>query len=310
MIKRMLMLPISLAAAAGIPFVAVNKDFSTRLKTAFDEFATARENAESPNDADALADSIADAIPSPFRSSFDARSASFGSGNDPLAARETTRPNAPAAVPDPRFGPSSVYGDRPPTSFEPTRAGLGGLPVGFGQTAPQDPRLPDGWPRTPTLGTDLREVIRFDVTPNWIKANWPRVSTGWTEDGLEGFRVPLVTGNQIDSLTGALTFFFDSEHRVQRIRFVGNTGDAAPLVELCRRYFDMEVEPTRLAGFYSRTYHGRPVSVLRVVHDTVLRAEAPNLQLNVVLEINSPSGPFRLSEAVKLLLDADPRNID
>lgn len=162
------------------------------------------------------------------------------------------------------------------------------------------------WPTTPVLGNDYREVFRFDVTPNWVKANWPRVSTGWTEDQLEGYRVPLVTGTRVNDLTGSLTFFFDAEHRVQRLRFVGNTGDASRLVELVTRYFDMELEPTRLAGLYTRRYHGKPVSVLRIAHDSVLRADRPNLQLSIVLEINNPRGSYKLSDAVGELLATDP----
>lgn len=162
------------------------------------------------------------------------------------------------------------------------------------------------WPTTPVLGNDYREVFRFDVTPNWVKASWPRVSTGWTEDQLEGYRVPLVTGTRVNDLTGSLTFFFDAEHRVQRLRFVGNTGDASRLVELVTRYFDMELEPTRLAGLYTHRYLGKPVSVLRIAHDSVLRADRPNLQLSIVLEINNPRGSYKLSDAVGELLATDP----
>ena len=176
-----------------------------------------------------------------------------------------------------------------------------GLGLGLGEG-----RGGGDWPTTPVLGNDYREVFRFDVTPNWVKANWPRVSTGWTEDQLEGYRVPLVTGTRVNDLTGSLTFFFDAEHRVQRLRFVGNTGDASRLVELVTRYFDMELEPTRLAGLYTRRYHGKPVSVLRIAHDSVLRADRPNLQLSIVLEINNPRGTYKLSDAVGELLATDP----
>ena len=49
-----------------------------------------------------------------------------------------------------------------------------------------------------TLGHDLRQVIRFDVTPNWVTQNWSRVSTGLPYLHLHGHRVPLVTGTAED----------------------------------------------------------------------------------------------------------------
>ena len=37
-----------------------------------------------------------------------------------------------------------------------------------------------------SAGDRLAEVLRFDVTPNWVTARWPRVTATLAETGLEG----------------------------------------------------------------------------------------------------------------------------
>jgi len=53
--------------------------------------------------------------------------------------------------------------------------------------------------------SDLNDVIRFDVSPGWVTSRWPRVTTTLAESGMEGLRVPLVTGTKVDDLAGGLT---------------------------------------------------------------------------------------------------------
>ncbi|MBC7855586.1 MAG: hypothetical protein IAF94_19320, partial [Pirellulaceae bacterium] len=47
---------------------------------------------------------------------------------------------------------------------------------------------------------DIPEAFRFDVSPQWINARWPRVTTVLAETDLQGLRVPLVTGPRPDDL--------------------------------------------------------------------------------------------------------------
>lgn len=157
---------------------------------------------------------------------------------------------------------------------------------------------------TPTVA-DFRDVFRFDVTPNWVKSRWPRVSACVTEDGMEGFRVPLVTGTEVTDLHGSLTYYFDGTHQVQRIEFYGFTGDVSRLVDLMTNQFGMQAHPTHAAGLYTRDYHGRPVSALRVINASVVRADQPNQQLQVMIELNSNQGRYQMSQRFQRILEAD-----
>ena len=79
---------------------------------------------------------------------------------------------------------------------------------------------------------DLAEVLRFDISPNWVIARWPRVSASLAQLQLQGYRVPLVTGTAEHDLAGSLTYYFDPRQRLQRITFQGVTGDPRKLLEL------------------------------------------------------------------------------
>ena len=59
--------------------------------------------------------------------------------------------------------------------------------------------------------TSVAQVLRFDVTKEWVYQNWSRKSTGPTDVGLFAIRVPLVMGTQMTSLAGSLTYYFDAQ---------------------------------------------------------------------------------------------------
>jgi hypothetical protein len=46
----------------------------------------------------------------------------------------------------------------------------------------------------------LAEVLRFDISPDWVMGRFPRVSTVLAELNLDGLRVPLVTGTSPSDL--------------------------------------------------------------------------------------------------------------
>ncbi len=86
---------------------------------------------------------------------------------------------------------------------------------------------------------DTSSVFNFEVTPEWILARWPSVSTGLAQLQLEGYRVPLVTGTTQQDLAGALTYYFDAKQRLQRIDFVGFSSDPRPLISLLSDRFHL-----------------------------------------------------------------------
>lgn len=86
---------------------------------------------------------------------------------------------------------------------------------------------------------DASSVFHFQITPEWIVAHWPNVSTGLAQLQLEGYRVPLVTGTAQHDLAGSLTYYFNAEQKLQQITFVGTTGDPRPLIGLLSSRFHL-----------------------------------------------------------------------
>jgi hypothetical protein len=164
-----------------------------------------------------------------------------------------------------------------------------------GRTAPPN-SLPD-W--IPVL--DLREIIRFDVSPYWVQQRWPKCTRlDLDVDGYYGFRVPLVTDQRVGGLSGALTYSFDAQAVVQRIQFQGSVQDIGPLQQLLTQYF-------RFSPLADRT------NLLAPVHDKaargMLRYSEPIIETagqeirlrEVAFEINSTQGRYQLSEAYRRL---------
>lgn len=151
--------------------------------------------------------------------------------------------------------------------------------------------------------SNLGEVIQFDVSPGWVTGRWPRVTTTLAESGMEGLRVPLVTGTKIDDLAGSLTYYFDRNHRVQRLTFDGYTGDGRKLLTLAGRHYGLHAEPTLDAGMYVARWNGRPTSILRLARAPIISADSPNSQLHVMLELNRPSTYYGLSPQFVQLLE-------
>ena len=152
-----------------------------------------------------------------------------------------------------------------------------------------------GTPLAGKSGMELHQLFRFDISPHWITAHWPRVSTILTQTDLQGLRVPLVTGTNKQALAGVLTYYFDTQDRLIRISFQGHTGDERPLVQYCLQQFKLRVEPALGSGIYAYKRRGRPHSVLRIQRASIIRASAPNASLEVWLELNHPRLSHQLS---------------
>jgi hypothetical protein len=148
----------------------------------------------------------------------------------------------------------------------------------------------------------LPSVLRFDVSPQWVTQRWDRVSTVHTLTHLNGLRVPLVTGTETDDLAGSLTYYFDTQKRVQRIDFHGHTGDERRVVAVCADQFGLRAEPTLGAGMYVARWNARPTSVLRISFAPVIRADDPHRRLEVALQINRPSAAYGLSPEFEAML--------
>lgn len=150
--------------------------------------------------------------------------------------------------------------------------------------------------------TGLRDVLRFDVDARWVTHHWDRVSTVHAEHGLEGLRVALVTGTSPGDVTGALTYYFDAQHRVRRITLRGHTGDERPLVALVSERFELRPEPMLGAGLYVRRWNGKPKNALRIMHAPVVRSDSPHTHLLFQLELNDLSAHYGLSPEFAAIL--------
>jgi len=144
----------------------------------------------------------------------------------------------------------------------------------------------------------LADVLRMDVTKDWVYHRWARKSTALAELDLFGVRVPLVTGTQLHDLAGSLTYFFGIDGRVQRISFRGRTGDTTQLAALVHQRFGLQAQPTLIAGeqLLQARRGDDVISELRTRPAPVLWSSSPHDSFSVALELQDPATarPLRL----------------
>jgi hypothetical protein len=194
-------------------------------------------------------------------------------------------PSAKPVAGNPPAG--STYG-------QPLSAPLPPLPV-VSSSAPMGPPIP-GSPMTAgrvalsgTQFTSIDQVLRFDVSKEWVYQNWDRKSTGPTDVGLFSVRVPLAMAPQLYALAGSLTYFFNAQGQVEHISFRGRTGDSSQLVQLLTsRYQFQRVASPVGEQVYQEMYDGQVQSELRTHPESVLWLNSPNQSIAVELELARP----------------------
>jgi len=148
------------------------------------------------------------------------------------------------------------------------------------------------------------EVIRFDIKPSWVTKRWARVSSSLAELGLEGYRVPVVTGSDVTDLAGSLTYYFDKQNQIQRVVFVGNTGDPTRLVDFVSSEYRMTQRPSLNTGLYIHSRGGIPVNALTIKQNSVITADNPHGTYQVYLELNRVKLGAQLSPQYQDVLTA------
>jgi hypothetical protein len=110
---------------------------------------------------------------------------------------------------------------------------------------------------------------------------------------MQGFRIALVTGPTERDVAGSLTYYFNAKEEVQRITFVGTTGDPTALVNLVTKRFRFAAVPSRRPNeyCYQIRWHNEPRSEMRLRIPDVVRADSPYKRFEVDLEINLPDVP-------------------
>lgn len=155
---------------------------------------------------------------------------------------------------------------------------------------------------------DLREVMRFDISPSWVIQRFARVSTVLGDLNLEGFRVPIVTGTRPDDLAGTLTYYFDRSDRLQRLTIHGFTGDPRRLVGTMTQFYGLVHEPSLEAGVYTKRWNGHPVHFLRLSHAPIVLAEEIHQKYTVFLELNDPNLAYGISPEARQIVDSDRKS--
>jgi hypothetical protein len=177
----------------------------------------------------------------------------------------TTMPTAPALLPGASATPGGV-------------TQVAAMPVGLTRPAINGAQF-----------TSIDQVLRFDVTKEWVYQNWDRKSAGATDVGLLGVRVPLVMSPQIYSLAGSLTYYFNEQGQVEHISFRGRTGDPAQLVQLLTtRYQFQRVQSMTGEQVYQVQNNGQIQSELRTHPESVAYLNTPNQSVAVELEFARP----------------------
>jgi hypothetical protein len=132
----------------------------------------------------------------------------------------------------------------------------------------------------------LDDVLRFDVTVEWIMHQWPRVSTGLPYLQLQGYRVPLVTGTSYGDVAGALTYYFNAQQKVERITFRGATGDPRILVGIVTGRYQFARRLTNDPGlvlFEAVNSSDKPTGTLKIRSASVIKANQPYTKYDVDL---------------------------
>lgn len=200
------------------------------------------------------------------------------------------KPASPgAAPPAAASAPSTVSSWLPWSTTGPT-ATVTGVSTARGAPAVGQPPL---LPTSPVADTvrlhPVETVLRFDLTRDWVYSSWERKSTGPTDVGLLAVRVALVSGTDISSIAGSLTYFFNDRGGIEHISFRGRTGDSRRLVEfLTRTYHFAPVASPTGEQVYQVASGDKVQSELRIHPESVILSSSPRASVVVELELARP----------------------
>lgn len=153
--------------------------------------------------------------------------------------------------------------------------------------------------------SDLREVLRFDISPQWVTERFSRVTTVLAELHLDGLRVPLVTGTGPNDLAGSISYYFDHSAQLQRVMLHGFTGDPSTVVATMTQHYGLQSEPSLEAGVYTKRWNGMPVHFLRITRAPVVYSDALHHKFIVFLELNQPDLRYGISPEAQRMVTAD-----
>jgi hypothetical protein len=149
---------------------------------------------------------------------------------------------------------------------------------------------------------DLREVLRFDITPIWLTQRFSRVTTVLSNVQLDGMRVPLITGTRPTDLAGTLTYYFDGRQSLRRVNLQGLTGDPSPVVSLMTQFYRLQPETVLGGQLFTTRWNNRIVNVLHVAPAPIIYSGADHSKFVVFLELNQADDNVGLSPEASQVL--------
>jgi len=150
----------------------------------------------------------------------------------------------------------------------------------------------------------LAEILRFDITPEWVMARFPRVSTLLSELNLDGLRTPLITGSTPGDLAGTLTYYFDRYKRLKRVSIHATVGDPTRYIMELRQAYQMSQEPSLGGSLYVIKWNGVPTCVLHISPASVVYSDLNYGRYNLFLELNQAELEYGLSSEARQLIEA------
>lgn len=138
--------------------------------------------------------------------------------------------------------------------------------------------------------TSPAQALNFEITPDWVMRTWPRVSTRLADLELQGYRVPLVTGTGTDAIAGSLTYYFNPKQQLQRITFVGSTGDPRQLVSvLSAQHYTLEKTDDPGLQLYRFKQWDKTVGECLIRMARVVSASSPRARFEITLDMRRPT---------------------
>ncbi len=178
-----------------------------------------------------------------------------------------------------------------------------GLPTA-GSTVGSDPFNPQNRSLDQVPVMSLAEVLRFDITPDWVMGRFPRVSTLLSETQLDGMRAPLITGSTPTDMAGTVTYYFDRYKQLKRVTVHATVGDPTRFVAELQRAYQLSQEPSLGGNLYMVKWNGMPTSLLYITPATVVYNDSPYGRFNLFLELNQAGLDYGLSMESQRLVEA------
>ena len=182
--------------------------------------------------------------------------------------------------------------------------GLGsGLPPVSNQAA--DPTLPGRAVDTDIngpIGYSVSDLLRFDVTPNWVMQTWNLVTSDLPDSALTGMRVPIVTGTESTDVAGSLTYYFNKSQQVERMTLHGFCEDPSAVMALAQQRFALRQFAAQGSPTYLAYFGDQPISIMRITSAPNRESGKSTKRYEIDLELNLPREGALLSSDKLMLL--------